>query len=131
MPKVKKIQNSVETAFPTEAKVAASVPAKEMNPDRAAAILAECERQGLTLSHLVDTIKRATVATRTTVDKYGQEAVTEEHTVQLKAAMAGLEIRGDIKAKDNGGDNVYNFLDVKALVQQWNSIPDSDVKIEK
>ena len=93
----------------------------ESNPVTRAMVVAECDKQGLTLGHLVGTIKRATEAKKTIVNKFGDVSYEEDYATQLRGAIAGLEVRGELKAKDSDGVTNNNFIDVKALVQMFNN----------
>lgn len=68
-------------------------------------IKAACRRAGLSIDDYVNAIKRAIVATKITVDKYGEEHVEDDHTAQLKGALMGLELEGYIKNKAVTQDN--------------------------
>lgn len=75
------------------------------NPENKSEIKLACERQGLSLDNYILAIKDALEATRTTVDKYGDEHTDADHDKRLKAAMMGLELEGYIKAKGAITDN--------------------------
>lgn len=94
----------------------------EVNPVLRQAIVAECDKQGLTLAHIVSVIKAATGAKRYVYDKLGDSHEEEDHNTQLKASLAGLELRGELKSKEVSGGVVNQFIDVKALVQQFNGV---------
>lgn len=73
-----------------------------VNPNRQAEILAECDRQGLTLSHLVKTIYDASQAIKITYDKLGNVVGEEEdHATRLRAASIGFDLRGETNSKAN------------------------------
>lgn len=99
----------------------------EVNPSRQEAILSECDKQGVTLQFLVETIKRSCVATKTTIDKFGRSMTEDDNMTQLRGAQFAMELRGEYKPK-GGGDVVNQFFDVKALVQQWNQLSDPKSK---
>lgn len=95
----------------------------DVNPINREALVKECDAQGLTVKHLVAVIKKATMAKKTIFDKFGQVHEEEDTAAQLKAATAALELRGELKIKEESGGVVNQFIDVKALIQQFNTIP--------
>lgn len=107
--------------IPSEAKSLSTEAGLESNPVTRAMVVAECDKQGLTLGHLVGTIKRATEAKKTIVNKFGDVSYEEDYATQLRGAIAGLEVRGELKAKDSSDGVTNNFIDVKALVQMFNN----------
>lgn len=74
-----------------------------VNPNRQMEIIAECDKAGLTLAHLVKTVYDGTMATRTTIDKYGEEHIEADTAARLKAASLGFDLRGETNSKVNVG----------------------------
>lgn len=97
-----------------------------INPNRQQEILAECDRQGLTLAHLVKTVYAGTLATRTTVDKNGYEHVEADTAARLKATSIGFDLRGETNSKANLGQQtniiavIENIsVEAKRRLSEW------------
>src|SRR5262249_15730925 len=89
--------------------------------DRLQLILDEADKQGLTLAHLITTIKSATDAVKNIYDKDGDfECAEPDHAQRLKAAMLGLELRAEIRGKDNKADAGVTY---NTVVYNWKSAP--------
>lgn len=77
-------------------------------------IVGACRKAGISIDDYVKAIKDALKATKTTVDKYGDEHVDEDHAMRLKAALMGLELEGYIKVKGTTTENkTYTQINVK------------------
>lgn len=100
-----KIDTSLKTALPAELVVA---------PEVQEAIIATCDKVGLTREKCITAINEALEATKMTLDKYGEEHVEPDHDKRLKASLAGLELRGDFKNKDAIKPTTYN-----TVIYQW------------
>jgi hypothetical protein len=105
-----------------------------VNPNRQAEIIAECDRQGLTLAHLVQTVYDGTKALRTTVDKWGEEHIEPDTAARLKAASLGFDLRGETNSKLNVGtqNNIVAIIEtmdssVKDRLAEWKRNNVSDV----
>lgn len=85
-------------------------------------IKAECDKQGCTLEYLIGRLKIGTTATKTVTNKFGEFRDDEDYIAQHKNVMSLLELRGELKVKDEVSTTV-NVLDVKNILQMWNSIP--------
>lgn len=92
------------TAIPTALETA-QLHTTEINPASTNEIKLSCDRLGLTLDNYILAIKEALSATRTTVDKYGDEHTDADHDKRLKAALMGLELQGYIRNKVGPVDN--------------------------
>lgn len=98
----KKIPSIVET----KTELSTSLPAElQITEENREAILSTCAKVELTREKCLVAIKEGLKATKTTIDKYGEEHVEEDHDKRLKAAMMGLEVLGDIRSKTSGIDN--------------------------
>lgn len=93
-----KITDSAEP-FPLEVQAAASD-----------IIKSACKRIGMSLDDYLLAIKNGLSATKSTLDKFGEEHIEDDHMIRLKAALMGLEVEGYIKSKS---DATNNFFDVK------------------
>lgn len=84
-----------------------------VNPNRQAEIIAECDKAGLTLAHLVKTVFEATVANKVTIDKDGYEHIEPDTQARLKATSLGFDLRGETNSKVNVGtqNNIINVID--------------------
>lgn len=71
----------------------------EVSTAEMSVIKTACVKAGISIDDYVLAIKDALKATKTTVDKFGDEHVDEDHAMRLKAALMGLELEGYIKAK--------------------------------
>lgn len=58
-----------------------------------------CVKNGIGLDNYILAIKEALLATKTTLDKYGEEHIETDHDKRLKAAVMGLELEGYIRSK--------------------------------
>ena len=118
-------------------KVAKEEPQTQLavNPNRQAEIIAEADRQGLTLPHLIKTIYDATNATRITYDKLGNVIGEEPDTAaRIKASTIGFELRGEINTKVNIGtqNNVVAVIEglndkAKERLDEWKRTHVKDV----
>ena len=97
-----------------------------VNPNRQAEIIAECDKAGLTLAHLVKTVYDGTNAMKTTVDKFGDEHSEPDVQARLKAAGIGFDLRGETNSK--AGTNVQTnivavienlSIDAKSRLKEW------------
>lgn len=86
-----------EQVFPT----GVSLNNLEVQQAAAELITSACKRIGMGLDDYLTAVKDGLVATKTTVDKYGDEHVEADHATRLKAATMGLEVEGYMK-KTNG-----------------------------
>lgn len=95
----------------------------EVTPSELSTIQAACKKIGMGLSDYLEAIQRGLKATRTTVDKYGDEHTEDDTMAQLKAAVMGLEVEGYIKAKGSVTEQSMNQYNT--VVYQWkkSSIP--------
>lgn len=108
-----KIISTPTDALPTA--LVSQIP-MEMNvsPTELTAITEACRKAGISIDDYVLAIKNALKATKTTVDKYGDEHVDEDHAMRLKAALMGLELEGYIKVKGTTTENKsYTQINVK------------------
>lgn len=82
-----------EQVFPT------GVSSNNLEVQQAASelITLACKRIGMGLDDYLTAVKDGLVATKTTVDKYGDEHVEVDHATRLKAATMGLEVEGYMK----------------------------------
>lgn len=85
-----------------------------IDPEQQEAILATCDKVGLTREKCIAAINEALEATKMTLDKYGVKHVEPDHDKRLKASLAGLELRGDFKNKDAIKPTTYN-----TVIYQW------------
>lgn len=106
-----------------------------VNPNRQAEIIAECDKAGLTLAHLVKTIYDGTNAMKTTVDKFGEEHSEPDVQARLKAAGIGFDLRGETNSK--AGTNIQTnivavienlSIDAKNRLSEWDKRNVSDAK---
>lgn len=109
--------------------------AVSVNPNRQAEIIAECDKQGLTLAHLVKTIYDGTNAMRVTVDKFGDEHYEPDTAARLKAAGLGFDLRGETNSKLNVGtqNNIVAIIEtmdgnVKERLAEWKRNNVTDIK---
>lgn len=75
-------------------------------------IKAGCKRIGMSLDDYLLAIKHGLSATKSTVDKYGEEHVEDDHATRLKAAAMGLEVEGYMRTKGSDGAT-NNFFEVR------------------
>lgn len=99
-----------------------------VNPNRQAEIIAECDKAGLTLAHLVKTVFEATVANKVTIDKDGYEHIEPDTQARLKATSLGFDLRGETNSKVNVGTQnnivavVNNIsMEAKRRLDEYNS----------
>lgn len=88
----------------------------EMNvsPTEVSIIKAACLTAGIGIDQYVCAIRDALQATKTTVDKHGDEHIEDDHAMRLKAALMGLELEGYIKVKGTTTENKsYTQINVK------------------
>ena len=97
-----------------------------INPNRQNEIISECERQGLTLAHLIKTVYEGTRANKTTVDKYGEEHIEPDVASRLKAASIGFDLRGETNSKLNVGtqNNIVAIIETldgsaRKRLEEW------------
>lgn len=105
-----------------------------VNPNRQAEIIAECDKAGLTLAHLVKTVYEGTMATRTTIDKFGDEHYEPDTAARLKAASLGFDLRGETNSKVNVGTQnnivaIIETLDGRASdrLSEWKRVNVKDI----
>lgn len=109
-------------------------PSVSVNPNRQAEIIAECDKAGLTLAHLVKTVYDGTNAMRTTIDKFGDEHYEPDTAARLKAASLGFDLRGETNSKVNVGTQnnivaIIETLDGRASdrLSEWKRVNVKDI----
>lgn len=81
---------AIETTLPSELVV---------TPENQESIIATCDKVALTREKCITAILEGLSATKIILDKHGEEHTEPDHDKRLKAAMAGLELRGDFRNK--------------------------------
>lgn len=130
MPKKSTISKLDKIATETPVNTSLSV-----NPNRQMEIINECDKVGLTLSHLVKTVYDGTMAMRTTIDKYGEEHTEPDVAARLKAASLGFDLRGETNSKVNVGtqNNIVAIIETldgsaRKRLDEWKRMNVTDVK---
>lgn len=107
---------TLESKMPTE-----SADKFEVAPSRIEAILLECEKSELTLPKIISTINDSLMATKTTIDKYGDEHVEADFTTRLRGCALGLQLRGDMSAVNvmQSNTQVNISIEDKAILEEY------------
>lgn len=94
----KKTLPTEKNILPTQLTTSLSTDLK-INETDISKIRETCIKINMGLEDYLTAIKNALSATKTVVDKYGEEHIEDDHDKRLKAALMGLEVEGYIRSK--------------------------------